>query len=180
MLKELWELYWAFFQVGIMTFGGGYAMLPMLQRIVVNEKKWADEEEIMDYYAIGQITPGVIAVNTATFIGYKQKKSIGGIAATLGVVSPSIIIILILANIIDQFSDITIVQHAFNGIRIVVCALVAKAVINMIRKGVKDIFTLVICLISFVAVGIFRMSPIPLVVIFCFLGIFTKGAEGKK
>ena len=127
MLKELWELYWAFFQVGIMTFGGGYAMLPMLQRIVVNEKKWADEEEIMDYYAIGQITPGVIAVNTATFIGYKQKKSIGGIAATLGVVSPSIIIILILANIIDQFSDITIVQHAFNGIRIVVCALVAKS-----------------------------------------------------
>ena len=180
MLKELWELYWAFFQVGIMTFGGGYAMLPMLQRIVVNEKKWADEEEIMDYYAIGQITPGVIAVNTATFIGYKQKKSIGGIAATLGVVSPSIIIILILANIIDQFSDITIVQHAFNGIRIVVCALVAKAVINMIRKGVKDIFTLAICLISFVAVEIFRMSPIPLVVIFCFLGIFTKGAEGKK
>ena len=139
-----------------------------------------DEEEIMDYYAIGQITPGVIAVNTATFIGYKQKKSIGGIAATLGVVSPSIIIILILANIIDQFSDITIVQHAFKRYPDRCLRARCKSGYQYDSKGVKDIFTLAICLISFVAVGIFRMSPIPLVVIFCFLGIFTKGAEGKK
>jgi len=179
-LKELLELYWAFFQVGIMTFGGGYAMLPMLQRVVVNEKKWATEEEIMDYYAIGQVTPGVIAVNTATFIGYKQKNILGGIFATFGVVSPSLLIIMALAGIIGQFSDLAVVQHAFNGIRIVVCALVAKAVIGMIKKGVKDILTLLICIAAFVAVGIFQVSPIPLVIICCLLGILTKGGEVRK
>ncbi|MDO4169440.1 MAG: chromate transporter [Lachnospiraceae bacterium] len=179
-MKILFELYWSFFQVGIMTFGGGYAMLPMLQRVVVDDKKWATEEEIMDYYAIGQVTPGVIAVNTATFIGYKQKKILGGICATAGVVSPSLIIIMLLASIIGQFSDMVVVQHAFNGIRIVVCALVAQAVIKMLKKGVKDILTLIICIASFIAVGIFRLSPIPLVVICCFLGIFSKGGEKKS
>jgi chromate transporter len=180
MIKELFELYWAFFQVGIMTFGGGYAMLPMLQRVVVNEKKWATEEEIMDYYAIGQVTPGVIAVNTATFIGYKQKKIPGGITATVGLISPSLIIIMVLAGIIGKFSDLMLVQHAFNGIRIVVCALVAKAVINLIRKGVKDWLTFTICVAAFLAVAVFKISPIPLVVICCFLGIFSKGGEGKS
>jgi chromate transporter len=179
-MKELFELYWAFFQVGILTFGGGYAMLPMLQRVVVNEKKWATEEEIMDYYAIGQVTPGVIAVNTATFIGYKHKKIPGGIVATLGLVTPSLIIIMVLAGIIGRFSDLMVVQHAFNGIRIVVCALVAKAIINILRKGIKDILTLVICIASFVAVAVFNLSPIPLVVICCFLGIFSKGGEGRS
>jgi chromate transporter len=179
-MKELFELYWAFFQVGILTFGGGYAMLPMLQRVVVNEKKWATEEEIMDYYAIGQVTPGVIAVNTATFIGYKHKKIPGGIVATLGLVTPSLIIIMVLAGIIGRFSDLMVVQHAFNGIRIVVCALVAKAIINILRKGIKDVLTLVVCIVSFLAVAVFKLSPIPLVVICCFLGIFSKGGEGRS
>ena len=137
-MKEVLELYWAFFQIGIMTFGGGYAMLPMLQRVVVDEKKWATEEEVLDYYAIGQVTPGVIAVNTATFIGYRRKGIAGAVFATAGIVSPSLLIIMALAGIINQFSQLTIVQHAFNGIRVVVCALVAKAVIGMIKKGVKD------------------------------------------
>lgn len=179
-MKKLIELYWAFFQVGIMTFGGGYAMLPMLQRVIVDEKKWATEEEILDYYAIGQVTPGVIAVNTATFIGYRQKRVPGGIVATAGIVSPSLLIIMAIAGIIGQFSDLLIVQHAFNGIRVVVCALVAKAVIGMIKKGVKDKLTLAIVIAAFAAVAFFKVSPIPLVVICCFLGIFSKGGEGKK
>lgn len=176
-MKGLFELYWSFFQIGIMTFGGGYAMLPMLQKVVVDNKKWATEEEIMDYYAIGQVTPGVIAVNTATFIGYKQKKISGGIAATAGVISPSLIIIMILAGIIDQFSELIVVQHAFHGIRIVVCALVAKAVIKMLKKGVRDMLTLIICIASFIVVGIFKFSPIPVIVICCFLGILSRGGE---
>lgn len=179
-MKELFELYWAFFQIGILTFGGGYAMLPMLQRIVVEEKKWVTEEEIMDYYAIGQVTPGVIAVNTATFIGNKKKKTLGGIVATFGVVSPSLLIIICLASIIDRFSDFLVVQHAFNGIRVVVCALVVKAVINMMKKGIKDVLTLIICIAAFVSVGIFKISPIPVVLICCFLGIFTRGGKFSK
>ena len=174
----MWELYCAFFQVGILTFGGGYAMLPMLQRVIITEKKWATEEEVMDYYAIGQVTPGVIAVNTATFIGYKQKKAAGGIVATLGVISPSLIIIMILAGIISRFSDLVIIQHAFNGIRVVVCALVAKAVWGMMKKGVKDPLTLGICIAAFVAVGLCDISPIPMVIICCLLGILVRG--GRK
>lgn len=176
-MKLLIELYTAFFQIGILTFGGGYAMLPMLQRVVVNEKKWATEEEIMDYYAIGQVTPGVIAVNTATFIGYKKGKIPGAIAATFGLVSPSLIIIMILARVIAQFSDLKVIQHAFNGIRVVVCALVAKAVTSMIKKGVKDKLTFVICIAAFVAIGIFKISPVPLVIICCLLGIISRGGE---
>lgn len=178
-MKELLQLYWAFFQVGIMTFGGGYAMLPMLQKIIVREKKWATEEEILDYYAIGQVTPGVIAVNTATFIGYKQKRLSGAIFATAGIVSPSLLIIMALAGIIGQFSELVIVQHAFNGIRVVVCALVAKAVLGMIKKGVKDKLTMGIFVAAFVALAFFNISPIPLVAICCFLGIFSRGGEGK-
>lgn len=179
-MKEVLELYWAFFQIGIMTFGGGYAMLPMLQRVVVDEKKWATEEEILDYYAIGQVTPGVIAVNTATFIGYRRKGIAGAVFATAGIASPSLLIIMALAGIINQFSQLTIVQHAFNGIRVVVCALVAKAVIGMIKKGVKDKLTFVILVSAFVSIAFFKISPIPLVVICCFLGIFSKGGEDKK
>ena len=96
-MKELLVLFLTFAKVGVMTFGGGYAMLPILQREVVENKGWATDEELTDYFAIGQCTPGVIAVNTATFIGYRYKGLAGGILATLGVISPSIIIISVIS-----------------------------------------------------------------------------------
>ena len=116
-MKECWELFWAFAKVGAMTFGGGYAMLPILQREVVEKRGWVTEEDLMDYFAIGQCTPGIIAVNTATFVGEKKKGVPGGIMATLGVVFPSLIIITILAGIITSVSDLAWVQNAFAGIR---------------------------------------------------------------
>ena len=116
------DMFFTFAKVGVMTFGGGYAMLPILQREVVEKKHWATEEELMDYYAIGQCTPGVIAVNTATFIGQKNLGTLGGIFATLGVVFPSVVIISLLAGVIEAFSHIVWVQHAFGGIRVCVCA----------------------------------------------------------
>ena len=112
------DLFCTFARIGAFTFGGGYAMLPLIQREVVEKKHWASEDEVMDYYAVGQCTPGVIAVNTATFIGYYQKGILGGICATLGVVTPSVIIILIIANLLTAFSSYPIVQHALGGIRI--------------------------------------------------------------
>lgn len=120
-MNILADLFLTFAKVGVMTFGGGYAMLPILQREVVETKGWVTEEELMDYFAIGQCTPGVIAVNTATFVGQKTKGILGGIIATIGVVFPSLIIISLLAGVIEAFSHLTIVQHAFGGIRVCVC-----------------------------------------------------------
>ena len=108
-MKELFDLFWTFCKIGALTFGGGYAMLPLIQREIVENKKWSTEKEILDYYAVGQCTPGVIAVNTATFIGYKLKGIIGGIVATLGVIFPSIVIILIIATFLQNFADLAIV-----------------------------------------------------------------------
>ena len=149
-MKEYWELFYSFAKIGAFTFGGGYAMLPLIQREVVEKKHWATEEEIMDYYAVGQCTPGIIAVNTATFIGYYKKGIIGGIFATLGVIFPSIVIILLIASLLQNFSDLAIVQHALGGIRVAVCVLVLNAVIKLFKSGVKDFTsTLIFCPVSY-------------------------------
>ncbi|MDD3921386.1 MAG: chromate transporter, partial [Eubacteriales bacterium] len=131
-----WDLFTSFFRIGLFTFGGGYAMLPMLQREVVEKRGWATEEELLNYFAVGQCTPGIIAVNTATFVGYKQKKTMGGVVATLGVVIPSIIIITAIAALLSNFAHIPAVQHAFSGIRIAVAALIVSAVIRLFRANV--------------------------------------------
>ncbi len=137
-MKELWELFATFCKIGAFTFGGGYAMLPMIQKEIVDEKKWATEEEVIDYFAIGQCTPGVIAVNTATFIGYNRKGILGGVVATLGVITPSVIIIIIIAAFIRNFMHIQWVQHAFAGIRVAVTVLILNAIIKMWKTGVKN------------------------------------------
>ena len=133
-MKELFDLFWTFCKIGALTFGGGYAMLPLIQREIVENKKWSTEKEILDYYAVGQCTPGVIAVNTATFIGYKLKGIIGGIIATLGVVFPSLIIILIIAAFLQNFADLAIVQSAFAGIRVAVVALIITTVVKLLKS----------------------------------------------
>lgn len=136
-MKELFDLFWTFCKIGALTFGGGYAMLPLIQREIVENKKWSTEKEILDYYAVGQCTPGVIAVNTATFIGYKLRGIIGGIVATLGVIFPSIVIILIIATFLQNFADLAIVQSAFAGIRVAVVALIITTVVKLIKSSIK-------------------------------------------
>ena len=138
MLRELISLFLVFAKVGVMTFGGGYAMLPILQREIVENKGWASEEELADYFAIGQCTPGVIAVNTATFIGRKRFGVAGGIVATLGVVFPSLVIISLLAGVITQFSELAWVKNAFAGVRVCVCVLIANAVWKLGKKSIVD------------------------------------------
>ena len=142
-MKELMNLFWSFCRIGGLTFGGGYAMLPMLQKEVVETHKWATEQELLDYYAVGQATPGVIAVNTATFIGYKEKGILGAIFATSGVVFPSLAIIMSIAGFIDSFSDLNIVQHAFSGIRVAVGVLILNALVNLVKGSVKDILGII-------------------------------------
>ena len=158
------DLFLTFAKVGLMTFGGGYAMLPILQREVVDNKGWATEEELMDYFAIGQCTPGVIAVNTATFIGQKNKGVPGGILATLGVVFPSLVIISLLAGVITAFSHLAWVSHAFGGIRVCVCILILNAVVKLLKKAVIDVPTAI--LFAAVALGSYftPLSPVVFVV----------------
>ena len=153
-MKQLWELFKVFAQIGVLTFGGGYAMLPMIQEEIVDKRGWATDEEILDYYAIGQSTPGIISVNTATFIGYKRKGILGAIVATLGIVFPSIVIITVIAIFFDQFEHYQIVQHAFAGIRVAVAALILNAIISRWQKAVKDYLVIIIFVVSFV-VGAF-------------------------
>lgn len=178
-MKEYVELIVSFFKIGIMTFGGGYAMLPMIQREVVEKKGWATEEEVLNYYAIGQCTPGVIAVNTATFIGNKQKGALGGFLATLGVVLPSLIIISIIAALLTNFAEIEAVQHALAGIRVAVVVLVGFSVWKLIRAGVKDGFGWCISVLTFLASAMFGVSPV-LVVVFAAAAGLIFGFLGEK
>ena len=179
-MKLLMQMFLTFAKVGVMTFGGGYAMLPILQREVVDNKGWATEEELMDYFAIGQCTPGVIAVNTATFIGQKYKGFWGAVFATLGVVFPSLVIISLLAGVIEAFSHLVWVQNAFGGIRVCVCVLITNAVVKLFKKAVVDLPTLLIFLAVAIGSVLLDVSPVIFVVIAAFAGIILKAMGGKK
>ena len=179
-MKELIELFITFSKVGVLTFGGGYAMLPILQREIVEKNNWATDEELMDYYAIGQCTPGVIAVNTATFIGQKNKGILGGIIATLGVVMPSLIIITAIAAFISNFSDLPIVKNAFAGVRVCVCILIFNAVMKLWKSSIVDKFTLVIFIGVFLGSVLTDLSPILFIVITAIVSIIVKNLEVKS
>lgn len=190
-MRKLWEMFATFARIGGLTFGGGYAMLPILQREVVENHQWATEEELADYYAIGQCTPGVIAVNTATFIGYRQAGILGSIFATLGVVFPSVVIITVIAAFLTNFADLKVIQYAFEGIRVCVCVLIFNAVQKLWKKSVIDqpttaIFLLVFLVSAGLAVGqsfypnLFSVSPIIYVVIAGVTGVILHGGNGKK
>ena len=181
----LLDLFCAFFRIGLFTFGGGYAMLPLLQREIVEKKKWATEEEMLDYFAVGQCTPGVIAVNTATFVGFKEKKLSGAIFATLGIVSPSLVIITVIAALLSNFAHIAAVQNAFAGIRVAVCVLIFTSIVKLWKKSVVDKLTFAVFLAVFIgSVLLSHVSPVVFIVAAAVLGIVVRvwlrtGKEGK-
>ncbi len=178
--KDLWILYKTFFKIGLFTFGGGYAMLPIIQREIVDNLKWATEEEVLDFYAIGQSTPGIIAINTATFIGYKKAKVIGGIVATLGMITPSLIIITIIAAFLSEFRENIYVQKALIGIRGCVVALIAIAIIRMAKKSIISPIALGLAIIGFVLLLIFKVSPIIIILSGIILGIILTYFKRRK
>ena len=159
-MKTLIQLFLIFARIGGFTFGGGYAMLPMLQKELVENKGWTTNEELIDYYAIGQCTPGVIAVNVATFVGYKTKGILGGIFATLGMITPSLIIVGIIAAFISGFQDYEVVQWAFSGIRAAVVALILSAMWKIAKKSLVDIFAVAIFLIVALLSFFTDLSPV--------------------
>ena len=177
--KLLGQLFLTFAKVGVMTFGGGMAMLPILQREVVEDKGWATDEELVDYFAIGQCTPGIIAVNTATFVGQKQAGILGGIAATLGIVFPSLVIITALAGVINSFSHLAWVQHAFAGIRVCVCVLIFPAGVKLWKKSVVDKKTLALYALILLASLLTDLSPVIFVLFAAVSGIVLQVALKK-
>ena len=165
-MKLLWELFWTFAKMGAITFG--------------ENKHWATEEELTDYYAIGQCTPGIIAVNTATFIGQKCGGVAGGILATLGVVFPSLVIISLLAGVITVFSHLAWVQHAFGGVRVCVCILILNAVVKLYKKAVIDGPTLLVFLAVALGSYLTPLSPVLFVLAAAVVGIALKNMGVKK
>lgn len=179
-MQDLINLYVSWFKMGLFTFGGGYAMLPMIQKEVIEKHHWATEDEIMDYYALGQVTPGIIAVNTATFVGYKIKGVIGGICSTLGVISPSLIIISLIAGLISNFSELEVVQHALRGIQVAVCVLMFTAIKGLYKKGVKGTVPFIIFACAFVLSYFTSISTVILVIIAGITGYVMTVLSAKK
>jgi len=154
-MKEYLDIFVTFLKLGVMTFGGGYAMIPVVERELIKKKGWIPMEEVMDYYTVSQIIPGILAVNLSTFVGYKRKGVLGGVIAPIGFVLPGVTFILILALFIGNFADIPVVKHAFAGIRIAVGALILDTVIKLVAGVLKTAKALIIYII------VFALSVIP-------------------
>lgn len=163
-LLQLLEIIWTFVKIGALTFGGGYSMLPMLQRETVERQYWLDENKLADYFALSQCLPGLIAVNMAIMIGYQQKKTAGAVAAVIGVVLPSFVVILIIAALLSNYMHIAAVASAFAGIRVAVAALVIYSVYSMFKKGVRDWIAFAIFIVALILMLLFNVSPIPVII----------------
>lgn len=158
-MKIYWQLFGTFFKIGLFTFGGGYAMLPLLQDEVVRKKGWAGENDLMDYYSLGQCTPGIIAINVATFIGYYRAGKSGAAAATLGIVTPSVMVITLIAAVLQKFMAVSYVAYAFEGISLAVVALIADMLLELGRKNIRDRLTAAIFVIALGLVMLAGWSP---------------------
>ncbi|MCH5291603.1 MAG: chromate transporter [Treponema sp.] len=189
MFRELCSLYAVFFKIGAVTFGGGYAMLPILERELVQKRAWARSEDLLDYYAVSQVTPGVIAVNVATFVGCARRGIPGGLFATAGVVTPSLIIITLVARFISSFEDIVWVQKAMSGINVAVAALLTFAAVNFARRSIKKWWGVLFYAASFAAVYVFRVPSVAVVLAAAIGGVAVSAfverhkksfTEGKK
>lgn len=170
-MRDLWRIFWVFARIGSVTFGGGYAMLPIIQRELVEKRGWTSEENLLNYFALGQSVPGVIAVNAATFIGHERRGVPGAIAATLGVIFPSVVVITIIAAFLQRFQEFGAVQHAFAGIRIGVVALIVSVVLNLGRQTVKNARNAALFFGALIAIGFFDISPIAIMIFAAAVGM---------
>ncbi len=184
-LKDYVSLFLLFAKIGSVTFGGGYAMLPILQRELVENRGWCTDEELMDYFAIGQCTPGIIAVNVSTFVGNKRKGVLGGILATVGFASIPILLLIIIAAFLQNFAEYQIVKDAFAGVRVAVCVLIVNAAQRLWKKSIFNLPTFLIFLGVFL-LSVFAdllpvsVSPAILVVLAAFAGILLGRWKGEK
>ena len=179
-MKELLRLFAAFAKVGVATFGGGAAMLPILQRELVESRDWVSEDDLADYYAISQCLPGLIAVNMAVLVGRQRKGVLGGVFAAAGVVLPSLLIILVLANLISTVDDVPWVQNAFAGIRACVCVQIFNAVLKLGKRAVVDLWTGALLAAIFLAALLTPLSPVWLVLLAALAGVSLQALGVRK
>ncbi len=170
------SLFWEFFKIGVFTIGGGVAMIPQIQNLVVEEKKWMDEEEALDCIALGQSLPGVIAVNLATYVGYRQRGISGAVRATVGIILPAFLSIIIALLLLGYIGDNAYVEGAFIGIKAAVCGLIAVTAVRLLKQMVggskpKMIFSIIMAAGSLAAVGIFGVTAVLVIIIGILLGI---------
>lgn len=182
-LKKVFQLFITFIKIGAFTFGGGYAMVPLIQRETVEKKKWINDDDILEIVAIAESTPGPIAVNSATFVGYKTAGVLGAAAATIGVVLPSFTIIYFISFVIDKFENNTAVKYAFSGIRAGVFALIIKALWAMSKKNAKNIISFIITAFAFIFAAL-NINVIYIILACAVTGIVSSlimsGREKKK
>lgn len=171
--KVLWQVFSSFFKIGAFTFGGGYAMIPLIQNEAVEKRHWVTDDDILEVVAIAESTPGPIAINSATFVGYKAAGILGSVCATLGVVLPSFVLILILSFVLQQFQQVQAVQYAFRGIRAGVLALLVKALWTMYKKSPKGWAAYVVTGASFVLTAIFEINVIFVIIGCAVFGLIT-------
>ncbi len=179
-LRELLDIYLAFVKIGAFTFGGGLAMMPMMQRELVDKRNWITEEDLIDYYAIGQSTPGIIAINVSTFVGYKRMGIIGGIIGTLGVISPSLLIIMILANLIDSVDEFPVVQRALRGVNVAVAALLTFVIYKFAKKTIKNIWHVLYMLVSFSLIYFLKVQSYWIIIGSLVIGCIIAFVNQKK
>lgn len=184
-MRELLELYLTFVRIGFVNFGGGYAMLPLLEKELVSKRSWTTMDDLRDYFAIGQCTPGIIALNVSTFIGYRKKGVAGAFAATLGFLSGPILIILLIAAFLTNFAELEIVQHAFAGIRVCVCVLILQAILRLWKSSVVDrttflLYLVILLLMVFSGVLPFKIPAALLVIAAGVFGVFFGKSGGKE
>lgn len=179
-IKNLFNLYLSFAKIGTFTIGGGLAMMPMMQAELIEKRKWITDEELIDYYAVGQSTPGIVAVNVATFVGYKQMGIIGGIFATLGMVTPSLVIIMILAGLINSINDYPVVKKALKGINVAVAALLTSTIINFMKKTIKKFTNAIFMMISFLLVFVLKFPSFWIIIFALFIGVVLTYLEKKR
>ncbi len=179
-LKQFLELYFAFVKIGAFTFGGGLAMMPIMQRELIEKRGWVSEEELIDYFAIGQSTPGIIAVNVATFVGYKKLGWLGGIIGTLGVVTPSWVIIMLLAGAISSVDKYPLAQRALRGINVAVAALLTSVIVNFTKKTIKNFWNALFMLLAFALIYFFKVQSVWIILSSLIIGCLLTLYKQKK
>ena len=178
--KDIWKLFAAFFRIGAFTFGGGYAMIPLIQKEAVDKNKWITDEDILEIIAIAESTPGPIAINSATFVGYRTAGVLGSVAATVGVVLPSFVLIYAISFVLRQFQELKAVQYAFQGIRAGVLALLCKALWGMYKKNQKNWASYTVMAGAFILTGLLDVSVLPVLAGCAIFGVVTAKAMERK
>ena len=179
-LKEFLELYLAFVKIGAFTFGGGLAMMPIMQRELIEKRGWLTEEELIDYFAIGQSTPGIIAVNVSTFVGYKRLGVLGGIIGTIGVVTPSWVIIMLLAGAISSVDKYSLAQKALKGINVAVAALLTSVIVKFSKKTIKNIWNALFMLLAFALIYFLKVQSVWIIIAALVIGCLLTLYRQKK